>query len=118
MEAVQPYHGNPLMALMRDARNQATHRDLLKLTNLTYTEIVYDDASNSGKYDETWWRFQTPDPSTIIVARRDTLKVLFLENEYEAIGTLGSMISAVYTILDTFERYLHGYNIPSVVHEL
>ena len=68
------------MGVLRDARNQVTHRDLMKLTSVTTIAIVVANASDSDKYDTTWWHFRTPNDSTIAVARRDTLRVSLLEN--------------------------------------
>ena len=100
------------MQLIRDASNRSKHRSLLTLRNVTFTEIVADDAVNADKYDDRWWHFPQQNGATIFV-KRGSRSVEFLET-YDAVTCLKYMLECTKGVVWAFERYLFTGTFPTI----
>ena len=109
---LQPYNGHLYMRLIRDASNRSKHRSLLTLRNVTFSEIVADDAVNAAKYDERWWHFPQENGAAIFV-KRGSRSVEFLE-KYDAVICLKYMLECTKALVWAFERYLFTGTFPTI----
>ena len=50
IERLQPFNGNPMLALLRDIAKQSKHRRLLSLRDNSGWDIYMDDKKNRDKY--------------------------------------------------------------------
>ena len=117
MESLQPYHGNDLLKLIRDAANVAKHRKMLSLLDSTSFEVDFVDEATAydDKYKQ-WWFYPLPWCEGAVAFARPTSRttVRFLDH-YEAVGTLEKMITHVTDIVRAFAFHLQGQPFPTVV---
>lgn len=85
IKSVQPFKGNALLGIFRDATNKSKHRRLLPITNTTGFDIYFDSAKNKHKYEDAWL-LKEEDGQVFFAQPRD--RSVLLMDKYDAITTL------------------------------
>ena len=112
VERLQPYHGNEILAFIRDTSNIAKHRNLIKLKHATSLTIVLQENRDQAKYlDECeWWMIPAGEGHTFFV--RAERSQLIVRNRFDALTVLPICIEHVNMILNTLEYYLQNGHFP------
>lgn len=85
IKSIQPFKGNTLLGIFRDATNKSKHRRLLTITDTTGCDIYFDSAKNKHKYKDAW--LLTEEDGQVFFARPRDRSVLLMD-KYDAIPTL------------------------------
>lgn len=112
VERLQPYHGNEVLAFIRDTSNIAKHRSLVKIKHATSLTIVLHDNQDTTKFlDESeWWKIPAGEGHTYL-ARADRSQ-LIVRNRFDALTVLPICIEHVHMILNSLECYLQNRHFP------
>ena len=112
IERLQPYNGNLTLSLVRDITNPAKHRHLLRMLDLSLTDVYLDRLDKqSGEYRDCFV-YSAGDGEHAIFARfRDQPRLTLLE-KYSAFEVLGLMISQTETILWAFSHCFCPHHGP------
>ena len=112
IERLQPYQGNLTLNLLRDITNPAKHRYLLRMLDLSLTDVYLDKSDKqSGEYRDCFV-YPAGDGEHAIFARFRGQPRLTLLEKYKAFEVLGLMISQTETIIWTFSHCFcpnHGH---------
>ncbi len=87
VERLQPYHGNVVLALIRDASNRTKHRRLLSMSHNTNLTLVLADAKDEHKYSG-WWRVAS-DSGSAFFAKPSEFRRATMLNGYESSPGIG-----------------------------
>ncbi|MXZ08391.1 MAG: hypothetical protein F4Y79_03015 [Gemmatimonadetes bacterium] len=85
IRSIQPFKGNALLGIFRDATNKSKHRQLLTITDMTGFDIYFDSAKNKHKYKDAWL-LKEEDGQVFFARPKD--RAVLLMNEYKAIPIL------------------------------
>ena len=112
VERLQPYHGNEILAFIRDTSNIAKHRSLIKLRHTTSLTIVLRENREQTKYldDSDWWMFPAGKGHTFFA--RAERSQLIVRNRFDALTVLPMCIEHVQMILNTLEYRLQNGHFP------
>ena len=112
VERLQPYHGNEMLAFIRDTSNIAKHRSLIKLKLAPRLTIVLRENPNQSKHlDEgDWWVFPAGKGHAFFV--RAERSQLIVRKRFDAFTVLPMCIEHVQTILNTLEYRLRTGHFP------
>ena len=111
VEELQPYRGNGLLALIRDASNRSKHRKLLSVRDSSSLEVVFGELARQHEY-QSWWVYPE-DKGAATFARPKNLKVVLMER-YDAMATVHSMIEHASEVVGAFDGYLAEGIFPAV----
>ncbi len=107
VEKIQPYHGNKLLGLLRDATNIDKHRKLLELRDNTGLEIYLDELANKESYKGAWMYPQEDGAAFFAKPKSSNGLRIVLMNKYDAIETLRLMIIHILEIVQASYKYFY-----------
>lgn len=112
VEQLQPYHGNEILAFIRDTSNIAKHRSLLTVKHATSLTIVLRENADQNKQLEgsDWWIFPAGRGHTYF-ARVGSCQ-LIVRKKYDALTVLPICIEHVHGIVDMLEYYMQNGQLP------
>ncbi len=105
IERLQPFNGNPMLALLRNIANQSKHRRLLSLRDNSGWDIYMDDIKNRDKYKNC---FVYPmEKGQVIFTAPKNYTILLLE-KYDALGILKEMAEHVGDVVRLSHCFFEG----------
>ena len=112
VERLQPYHGNEILAFVRDTSNIVKHRSLIKLKHATSLTIVLcENREQTNHLDNCdWWMFPAGKGHTFLA--RAERSQLIIRNRFDALTVLPMCIEHVHMILNTLEYRLQNGHFP------
>ena len=113
LERLQPYHGNEILAFVRDTSNMAKHRSLIKVSHATKLMIVLHESRDGTNYlnESEWWRIPAGEGHEFLV--RSERSQLIVRNKHDALTVLPICIEHVKMILNSLEYYLQNKQFPA-----
>ena len=105
VESLQPYRGNHLIAILRDATNSSKHRGLLSVRDCSALEIVFAESAKRDQYRE-WWMYPL-EKEHAVFARSTGLRIVLIE-KYDALAILQAMLNHTWDVFAAFSRNLIG----------
>ena len=88
VKSLQPFSGNFVMGVLRDATNMSKHRSLLEVEDITGVDIYIVSPKDKGKYKGAWLLREEED--VVYFARRCEQRALLM-GKYKAIPILKAM---------------------------
>ena len=112
VERLQPYHGNEILAFIRDTSNISKHRSLIKLRHATrLTIVLHENREQTNHLDDCgWWMFPAGGEHTFLA--RAERSQLIIRNRFDALTVLPMCIEHVQMILNTLEYRLQNGHFP------
>ena len=104
VEQLQPYNGNTTLKAIRDITNSGKHRELLRILDLTSSEIHIASWDKRSSEYQGWFAYRTKDETGAVFAKYDRPLRLSLLGKYDAYNTLECMIHQVEELLWAFSH--------------
>lgn len=88
IKSIQPFKGNYLIQIFRNATNKSKHRQLLTISDVTGCDIYFANSKDKHKHEDAW--LLKEEDGQVFFARPREISILLM-NQYDAFRTLKAL---------------------------